>query len=179
MCSWRCTLLWECPSANLICPTFGAMAGFEVDASHIFPWVVLAVATLVAHRAGDGGASTTMEEELPLLSEAITALWCVGSDSALLEQSPAAQAAADCSLLCMFFLCLHRALCPRGGVRLDKWGLCMCRGPLHCLCRYLQPRSEFVVESCSGLGHPRLAVMRPQWSQAPLDGWRTSKTSRN
>ena len=50
------------------------MAGFEVDASHIFPRVVLAVATLVAHRAGDGGASTTMEEELPLLSVAITAL---------------------------------------------------------------------------------------------------------
>lgn len=46
--------------------TFGGMAGSEVDASHIFPQVVLAVATLVAHLAGDGGAGTTMEEELPL-----------------------------------------------------------------------------------------------------------------
>lgn len=79
---------------------------------------------------------------------------------------------SGCSwLFCVFFLCLHRVLCPRGGVWLNKWGLCMCRGSVRCLCRYLQPRSEFVVESCSGLGHPRLAVMRTQWSQSTCLVW--------
>ena len=50
------------------------MAGCEVDASHIFPQVVLAVATLVARWAGDGGADTMIEVVLTLFSVAITAL---------------------------------------------------------------------------------------------------------
>ena len=53
---------------------FAGMAGCEVDASHIFPQVVLAVATLVAHWAGDGGVGTMIEVELLLFSVAITTL---------------------------------------------------------------------------------------------------------
>lgn len=53
---------------------FGGIAGCEVDASHMFPQVVLAVATLVARWAGDGGAGTMIEVVLTLFSVAITAL---------------------------------------------------------------------------------------------------------
>ena len=53
---------------------FAGMAGCEVDASHIFPQVVLAVATLVAHWARDGGVGTMIEVELLLFSVAITTL---------------------------------------------------------------------------------------------------------
>lgn len=122
----------------------------EVDASHIFPQVVLAVATLVAHWAGDGGVRTMIEVELPLFSVAITALWCVGSDSNLLEQKPWGSGCSWlCSLLCVFFLYLHHVLCPRGGAWLNKWGLCIGRGPEHCLCGYLHLHSDVsTVESC-------------------------------
>ena len=47
---------------------FGGKAGFDVDASHIFPQGVLAAVTLVRGVAGDGGARACAgcEAGLPL-----------------------------------------------------------------------------------------------------------------
>ena len=67
---------------------FGGMAGLEVDASHIFPWGVLAVIMLLGHWTRNGGADTKYEVELPLYSVATTALSWGGSEPKLLEQKP-------------------------------------------------------------------------------------------
>ena len=64
------------------------MAGFEVDASHIFPWDVLAVIMFVGHWSGNGEAVTKYEVERPLYSVATTALSWGGSEPKLLEQKP-------------------------------------------------------------------------------------------
>ena len=67
---------------------FGRRAGFDVDASHVFPQGVLAAIALVGGGAGDGGASAGARCEIgfPLCSVAITALSGTGSAPKLLEQ---------------------------------------------------------------------------------------------
>ena len=73
---------------NLHVPsTFGGRAGFDVNASHIFPEGVLAAIPLAGGRAGEGGAraGARCEPGLPLCSVATTVLSGVRSDCKLLE----------------------------------------------------------------------------------------------
>ena len=67
---------------------FGGIAGFDMDASHIFPQGVLAAITLIGGGAGarEPRASSGCEAGLPCCSMAITTLLGVGSDPTLLEQ---------------------------------------------------------------------------------------------
>ena len=53
---------------------FGRRAGFDEDASHIFPQGVLAAMTLVGGGAGDGGARARCEAGPPLCSVASNTL---------------------------------------------------------------------------------------------------------
>ena len=64
---------------------FGGRAGFDVDASHVFPQNVLAAITLVSGGAGDR-AGLGCEARILLWSVAITALPGTGSDPMLLQQ---------------------------------------------------------------------------------------------
>ena len=66
---------------------FGGRAGFDVDASHVFPQGVLAAVTLVGDGAGGGGArdGAVCEAGRPLCSVVVTAL---GSAPKLLEWKP-------------------------------------------------------------------------------------------
>ena len=67
----------------LVSSVFSGRAGFDVDASHIFPQGVLANITLVFGRTGDEGgrAGTWCEGRLTLCSVAVTGLLVVGSES--------------------------------------------------------------------------------------------------
>lgn len=69
---------------------FGRRAGFDVDASHIFPEVILAAFTLVVVAAGGGAARahSWCKTELPFCSVAVTSLSGVGSVFKLLKQKP-------------------------------------------------------------------------------------------
>lgn len=53
---------------------FHGRDGFDVDTSHVFPQGVLIAITLIEGMAGDGGASTGWEVELPLCSVSVTTL---------------------------------------------------------------------------------------------------------
>ena len=65
---------------------FNGRAGFDVDASHIFPQGVLAAVTLVGPVAGDGGAKVCAGCEVGLLcSLAVTTLSGAGFAPKLLE----------------------------------------------------------------------------------------------
>ena len=65
----------------------GAGAGFDMDASHVFPQSVLATITLIGGVVGVGGskACAGCEAELPLCPVAVTTLIRVESDPQLLE----------------------------------------------------------------------------------------------
>ena len=65
-------------------------AGFDMEASHIFPQSVLAAITLVGGGAGDGMASAGAgcEAILSLFSVALTTLSGARSGPKLLEQKP-------------------------------------------------------------------------------------------
>ena len=67
---------------------FGVRAGFDADASHVFPHGVLATITLIEGVAGDGGARacTGCEVGLPLCSLAVATLSGVESAPTLLER---------------------------------------------------------------------------------------------
>ena len=68
----------------------GWRAGFDVDASHVFPQGIMATVTLVRGGAGDGGARAVAgcETRLLLCSVAVTGLSSVGSDPKLVKQKP-------------------------------------------------------------------------------------------
>ena len=53
---------------------FGERAGFDMNTVHVFPQGVLIAITLIEGMAGDGGASTGWEVELPLCSVSVTTL---------------------------------------------------------------------------------------------------------
>lgn len=68
---------------------FGARAGFDADASHLFPQDVLAAVNLIVGVVDVGGARacTGCEVRLALCSVAVTVLSEVGSALTLLEQN--------------------------------------------------------------------------------------------
>lgn len=70
--------------------TFGRGAGFDMEASHIFPQGVLEIVTLVGVGTGHRGARgrTGSEAILPLYSVTVTALPGMGSDTKFLKQKP-------------------------------------------------------------------------------------------
>ena len=71
----------------LFSSAFGERAGFDIDASYIFPQSVLAAIILVGGGAGDGGVrnGARCEPGLILCSVAITTLLWVGMGSKFLE----------------------------------------------------------------------------------------------
>ena len=69
---------------------FGGRAGFDMDASHLFPQGVLAAITLLGGGAGDEGVrgGAWCEAGLSLCSVAITTLSGVGSGPKMLKRKP-------------------------------------------------------------------------------------------
>lgn len=65
---------------------FGGIAGFDLNTSHVFSQVLLAVITLIVGVAGDVGtrAGYRFELRLPLCSVAVSALLGLGVGSVLL-----------------------------------------------------------------------------------------------
>ena len=90
-CLEEVVLMLECPYTHCVCPVpFGGRAGYNRDASHVFPQGVLTAIILVGGGAGNGGvrAAARFKAIIPLCSVAISTLSGAGSDPKLLEQKP-------------------------------------------------------------------------------------------
>ena len=115
---------------------FSGRAEFYVEASHIFPQGVLG-------SGGDGDGrlelAQGMRQDSCLLSghhhPVRGGVWSQVAGAETLRAKPEL---ASFPLGVWFSLSPHEDLSPRGGECWNKWGLCMDRGLMRCLCRCLQ-----------------------------------------